>query len=120
MKLSAEPDGFGFFYGWVERNGERVRVDVLPPDHLWRGDIKLKRHDPKAWVLFLDGEEVVRVERREDIHHRVGHRGPAAAARVIDPLLEEVRRIATGSALVGGGSIGRALQKSRKPTFLRL
>jgi hypothetical protein len=20
--LSAEPDGFGFFYGWVERNGE--------------------------------------------------------------------------------------------------
>jgi hypothetical protein len=34
-KLSAEPDGFGFFY-------ERVRVDVLPPDHLWRGDIKLK------------------------------------------------------------------------------
>jgi hypothetical protein len=57
MKLSAEPDGFGFFYGWVERNGERVRVDVLPPDHLWRGDIKLKgqKPDPKAWVLYLVG-----------------------------------------------------------------
>jgi hypothetical protein len=57
MKLSAEPDGFGFFYGWVQRNGERMRVDVLPPDHLWRGDIKLKgqKPDPKAWVLYLDG-----------------------------------------------------------------
>jgi hypothetical protein len=69
MKLSAEPDGFGFFYGWVERNGERVRVDVLPPEHLWRGDIKLKgqKPDPKAWVLYLDGEEFARVERREDV-----------------------------------------------------
>jgi hypothetical protein len=45
LKLSAEPDGFGFFYGWVERNGERVRVDVLPPEHLWRGDNELKARE---------------------------------------------------------------------------
>jgi hypothetical protein len=77
-KLSAKPDGFGFFYGWVERNGERVRVDVLPPDHLWRGDFKLKgqKPDPKAWVLYLNGEEVARVERREDIITVLGIEGP--------------------------------------------
>jgi hypothetical protein len=37
LQLSAQPGGFGFFYGWVEGDGERVRVDVLPPAHLWRG-----------------------------------------------------------------------------------
>jgi hypothetical protein len=52
LKLSAEPDGFGFFYGWAERNGERVRVDVLPPEHLWRGDIKLEGQNP---TLGLEG-----------------------------------------------------------------
>jgi hypothetical protein len=26
MKLSTETDGFGFYYGWIERDGERVRV----------------------------------------------------------------------------------------------
>jgi hypothetical protein len=69
LKLSAEPDGFGFFYGWVERDGEHVRVDVLPPEHLWRGDLELEGHkpDPKAWVIYLDGEEFARVERREDL-----------------------------------------------------
>jgi hypothetical protein len=78
LKLSAEPDGFGFFYGWAERNGERVRVDVLPPDHLWRGDIKLdgQKPDPKAWVLYLDGEEFARVERREDLPLALGIEGP--------------------------------------------
>lgn len=78
LKLSVEPDGFGFYYGWAERNGERVRVDVLPPEHLWRGDIKLEgqKPDPKAWVLYLDGEEFARVERREDIITVLGIEGP--------------------------------------------
>jgi hypothetical protein len=76
--FSAEPDGFGFFYGWAERNGERVRVDVLPPDHLWRGDIKLEGQKPnsKAWALYLDGEEFARVERREDLDAVLGIDGP--------------------------------------------
>jgi hypothetical protein len=79
IKLSSEPDGFGFFYGWVERNGERVRVDVLPPDHLWRGDIKLEgqKPDARAWILDLDGEEFARVERREDVPVALGIEGPA-------------------------------------------
>jgi hypothetical protein len=68
LKLSAELDGFGFFYGWAERDGERVRVNVLPPKHLWRGDIELETQKPdaRAWILYLDGEEFARVERRED------------------------------------------------------
>ena len=78
LKLSAEPDGFGFFYGWAERNGERVRVDVLPPAHLWRGDIELEEQkpDPKAWIIYLDGQEFARLERREDLPAVLGIQGP--------------------------------------------
>jgi hypothetical protein len=78
LKLSAEPDGFGFFYGWAERDGERVRVDLLPPDHLWRGDIKLEGQmpDAKAWILYIDGQEFARVERREDLPAILGLEGP--------------------------------------------
>jgi hypothetical protein len=56
-----------------------VRVDVLPPEHLWRGDIKLEGQmpDPKAWVLFLDGQEFARIERREDLVAVLGIEGPA-------------------------------------------
>jgi hypothetical protein len=46
LKLSTEPDGFGFFYGWAERDGERVRVDVLPPAHLWRGELSSMSRNP--------------------------------------------------------------------------
>jgi hypothetical protein len=80
LKLSAEPDGFGFFYGCAERNGERVRVDVLPPAHLWPGDIELEgqgKPDLKAWIVFVDGEEFARLERREDLPEVVlGIEGP--------------------------------------------
>jgi hypothetical protein len=82
LKLSTSPDGFVFFYGWAERNGERVRVDVLPPAHLWSGDIMLEgqKPDPKAWVLYLDGEEFARVERREDLPAVLGIEGPRPPA----------------------------------------
>jgi hypothetical protein len=63
----------------AERNGERVRVDVLPPEHLWRGDIKFEgqKPDPKAWIIFLDGEEFARLDRREDLPAVLGIEGPA-------------------------------------------
>jgi len=53
LQLSAEPDGFGIYYGWAERNGERVRVDVLPPKRLWRGDVELdgQKPDGNAWIV---------------------------------------------------------------------
>jgi hypothetical protein len=68
----------GFFYGWAERDGEHVRVDVLPPAHLWAGDIMLEEHrpDPKAWTIFLNGEEFARLERREDLPAVLGIEGP--------------------------------------------
>jgi hypothetical protein len=48
LKLSAAPDGFGF--STVGSSTTASAVDVLPPDHLWRGDFKLKgqKPDPKA------------------------------------------------------------------------
>jgi hypothetical protein len=78
LKLSTSPDGFGFFYGWAERDGEYVRVDVLPPAHLWSGDIMLEgqKPDPKAWILYLNGEEFARLERREDLPAVLGIKGP--------------------------------------------
>jgi hypothetical protein len=78
LKLSAEPDGFGFYYGSVWCNGEHVRIDLLPPAHLWRGDVELEgqKPDPKAWVLHLNGEEFARVERREDLQVALGIEGP--------------------------------------------
>jgi hypothetical protein len=48
LKLNPRPDGYGLVYGTIERGGERIRVDVLPPDHLWRGDIKLEGQMPDA------------------------------------------------------------------------
>jgi hypothetical protein len=31
LKLNPRPDGYGFLYSTIERDGEFVRVDVLPP-----------------------------------------------------------------------------------------
>jgi hypothetical protein len=67
MKLSAEPDGFGFFYGWVERNGERVRVRCPAA-----GSFVARRHQAQrakarsegAWVLYLDGVSGARMHLR--------------------------------------------------------
>jgi hypothetical protein len=30
LQLSAEPDGFAFYYGWAERDGERVAAACAP------------------------------------------------------------------------------------------
>lgn len=56
LRLSAEPDGFGFYYGSVWRGDEHLRVDVLPPECAWpRGAVKLDDHKPdaKAWIVFF-------------------------------------------------------------------
>jgi hypothetical protein len=78
LKLSAEPDGFGFFYGWAYRNGKPVHVDVLPPRELWRGQMSIseQKPDPKAWIIYMNGEEFARVERREDIARVIGGPDP--------------------------------------------
>jgi hypothetical protein len=77
LKLSTSLDGFGFFYGWAERDGEHVRVDVLPPADLWDIMLDGQKPDPKAWILYLNGEEFARLERREDLPAVLGIEGPA-------------------------------------------
>jgi hypothetical protein len=82
LKLSDEPDGFGFFYGWGYRNGKPVHVDILPPRDLWRGQISMseQRPDPKAWIVYINGEEFARVERREDVARVIGATDPQVPA----------------------------------------
>jgi hypothetical protein len=69
LKLSSEPDGYGFFYGQLEDDKRFHNINVMPPASQWRGDFHLEGYEPHAtdWVLHVDGEEVARVRRREDV-----------------------------------------------------
>lgn len=59
-------------YGWAERDGRRIRVDLVPPAHLWDGDVQVDEHKSKASVVYLDGEEYARIGRREDLPAGLG------------------------------------------------
>lgn len=64
VRLSREPDGYGFIYGKVwDEQGAIHDVNVLPPVGQWRGQSRLKGFEPHAsdWILYLDGEEIARV-----------------------------------------------------------
>jgi hypothetical protein len=77
LVLKPEPDGFGFLYGeLVAGDGEAYRVDIMPPATEWRGDMKPSDRlpHPTDWVVHLDGEEIARVRRREDIDGAVQRR----------------------------------------------
>jgi hypothetical protein len=92
LQLSHEPRG-GYYYGWVEHNGELVRVEVLPPAHLWRGDVQVEGWKPaaSAWIVYINGREFARVERRKDIAVALGvGRGRATA---VGRLLSRLRRL---------------------------
>jgi hypothetical protein len=82
LRLSTEPDGFGFYYGWAEKSGDQVRVDVMPPEHLWRGDIRMTDHrpDPKAWTVYADGEELARIGTLEELGNVLGYNAPLRLA----------------------------------------
>lgn len=71
LSLKSEPDGFGFIYGTLSDGGEHTwRVDIMPPLPCWRGDMKMQgSFAPHAtdWVVYLDGDEIARVQRREDL-----------------------------------------------------
>jgi hypothetical protein len=51
----------------VREEREQVRVDVLPPAGQWRGDMRSVEPDAKAWMVYFNGEEFARVERRDDV-----------------------------------------------------
>ena len=46
-----------------------VTVNILPPAHLWAGDMQLDDYRPDAthWQVFADGELIGRIERQEDV-----------------------------------------------------
>ena len=71
LELKPEPDGFGYLYGQVfAPDGAVYRVDIMPPDGAWRGDIRLTGQGaPHAtdWVVYMNGEEIARVRKREDL-----------------------------------------------------
>jgi len=71
LVLKPEPDGFGFLYGTItDARGNSRRVDIMPPLPCWRGDVKLDGRSaphPSHWVTYLDGEEVARVGRRDEL-----------------------------------------------------
>ena len=82
LDLKSEPDGFGFIYGrLVAADGEVYRVDIMPPASEWRGDMKPSATlpHPTDWVVHLDGAEIARVRRRDDIADAVVKRLPPRA-----------------------------------------
>lgn len=77
LTLKDEPDGFGFIYGqYVDADGDAYRVDIMPPATDWRGDMRPSKElpHPTDWVVHLDGEEMARVRRRDDIAAAVARR----------------------------------------------
>jgi hypothetical protein len=69
IQLSGEPDGLGFYYGQARKGDAVVQVNVLPPAHLWAGDMMLPntKPDPTYWQVFADGELIARIARQEDV-----------------------------------------------------
>jgi hypothetical protein len=70
LKLRPEPDGYGYIYGELEAGGQSYRVNIMPPESEWRDDFKLPGDGaphPTDYKIFIDGEEIARVRRREDI-----------------------------------------------------
>ena len=50
------------------------------------------KRDPKAWIVYMNGEEFARVERREDLPAVLGLEGPPRPRG----LLSRVRALLTG------------------------
>lgn len=74
LELKSEPDGFGFLYGQLlATDGEAHRVDILPSASQRRGDIRPSSELPHAtdWIVYLDGNEIARVRRSEDLEQAV-------------------------------------------------
>jgi hypothetical protein len=47
LQLNSRPDGFGWLYGsYTASNGDRVRIDIMPPLDQWAGDMQLDVRTP--------------------------------------------------------------------------
>jgi hypothetical protein len=69
IQLSEQPNAYGFLSGMARRGDAVVRVNILPPAHIWAGDVVLDGHppDPVHWTIYADGEIIARIERQEDV-----------------------------------------------------
>lgn len=69
LTLKPEPDGYGFIYGDLYIGDAHHTVNIMPPEHEWRGQIRLDGYAPHPtdWVIYVDGDEVARVTKREDV-----------------------------------------------------
>lgn len=69
IELKPMPDGFGFQYGIARQGGRILNINVMPPQAQWAGDFKLEGYEPHPsdWVLYVEGEEVARVQSRAEV-----------------------------------------------------
>ncbi len=71
LKLSREQDGTGYYYGhYATADGGSVRIDVLPPANEPKPHFVVslpKEQHATQWIVYADGEEIARVERRTDL-----------------------------------------------------
>ncbi len=77
VHLSQLPDGSGYIYGLVKSsNWESRRVDILLPRYEMKRISREhgfpiqapKTTDEKLYIIYLDGEEVARMEKLQDFH----------------------------------------------------
>ena len=70
LLLDTSPDTYGWLFGrWIAPDGERVSVLVMPPLDHWNGSAVLDGNEPHPtdWVVFVEGQEVARVDKRVSI-----------------------------------------------------
>lgn len=72
LDLSTRVDGSGYFYGWAQLDSKSCRVDVLPPKP-YLGDLMPPpcTPDDTQHIIFLEGDEVARCDRRDEVHYVV-------------------------------------------------
>lgn len=74
LELKPEQDGMGYYYGTLDVGEDHVyRVDVLPPSSEPRPHFVIanERMHPTDWIIYLDGEEIARVRKLEDVEGAV-------------------------------------------------
>lgn len=69
ITFSNRPDDHGFILGTADdSNGIKREISVMPPTSEWAGKAKLANYEPDddQYVLYLDGEEIGRVDTFDD------------------------------------------------------
>ena len=77
LELKSDQDGMGFWYGsCLDHEGKRRRVDILPPKSEPRPHFVISHslmHETD-WIVYLDGEEIGRVRKRDEVDRIIQRR----------------------------------------------